>query len=177
MATQKAITANPVRNRGGTIIWGIASSSNAITASFGVTKVASNGLRGNRMTDGAYSRASNAALGPYNTLHPYPMLIGYQLKLAGYTVPFPRVASVLNPFCGMNRIESFRTIRRVTAGWNYTTGRFLTTPTSAYDAMESIDNSSNVDTASRPSRAVPGEFAYLTGKPTATRTTYRAKTG
>lgn len=53
----------------------------------------------------------------------------------------------------INYKDSFRTLKQVTAGWNYATGRFLTTPTVQLDSFGG-------DNAGSPTRANPGEYVY-----------------
>jgi len=49
--------------------------------------------------------------------------------------------------------ENRRTTLMVTAGWNFATGQFLTSPTEQLDAFGNDD-------AARPTRAVPGELVF-----------------
>lgn len=72
-------------------------------------------------------------------------------------------------------IESIRTVGDRAVGWNYVTGRLLNTPTPTNDTFKSIDGGAIVDQAARPSRAVPGEFVYLTASKTPVQKDYPAK--
>lgn len=51
----------------------------------------------------------------------------------------------------INYKQKFRTLKQSAAGWNYVTGRFLTTPVVT---LEDFGN----DDAGTPTRAIPGEF-------------------
>lgn len=85
----------------------------------------------------------------------------------------------------IHRQEKVRTTRYTTAiragYWNIYSGQWSTTPTTAVDAF--WDNSGNAtsatstDQAASPSRSVPGELVYKTGKLEPVQDDYKSKTG
>ena len=98
------------------------------------------------------------------------LLTGYSTKIAGIsdnTLKYPAVESATYARTSINRAESRRTRKIVTAGWNYVTGQPLSNP------AVSTDTFGNDDT-SRPTRSIPGEFVYHEGKGTPTQANYRA---
>lgn len=72
-------------------------------------------------------------------------------------------------------IESIRTTGDRAVGWNYVTGALLSTPSVSNDTFKSIDGGAVVDQAARPTKAVPGEFVYLTASKTPVQKDYPAK--
>lgn len=179
MAQQKAVSGSAYKNNGGTFLNATATRGNTVTATFGFTKYAFSGRRGNTIKLDVYGTTVSAG-GVFNRYSRYMMSVAYMSHFLGSTITYLGAYPILIPvrtYARINRKESFRTLRRITAGWNYVTGAQLTAPTAATDTMESIDNSSTVDTAAYPTRAVPGEFAYQYGAASPKRTTYRAKTG
>lgn len=76
----------------------------------------------------------------------------------------------------INRLEAIRTRQQRAAGWNYVTGQLLSTPSVTADTFKAIDGTSNIDHAARPTRAVPGEFVYLTAAKTPVQKDYPART-
>lgn len=94
---------------------------------------------------------------------------GYVGGSANTALSFPSAENATNVRRIIHRTESKYTRRIVTAGWNYVTGNYITYPTSASDSF-------STDDASRPTRAIPGEFVYLETGQTPTQDNYDAKT-
>lgn len=69
----------------------------------------------------------------------------------------------------INRNETIQTVKFVTAGWNYVTGKFLTTPSISVDSF-------GADDAARPTRALPGGLVYVDAGKTIITTDYKPKT-
>lgn len=98
------------------------------------------------------------------------LLTGYSTKIAGLsdnTLKYPGVESDTFVRPQINRAESRRTRKIVTAGWNYVTGQPSSNPAVSTDTFGNDD-------ASRPTRSIPGEFVYHEGKGTPTQADYRA---
>lgn len=159
---QKAITGNSYKNKGATVVFG----GNANTTSGPVTNVptlaqvvgnpaigksigsqiVSGGLTG---VQKALSSGSLASM----TKGRYVMTWlsgGYLAGVAARSLNTPANYNI-NNIQSIHKKESYRSRLIVTAGWNYTTGRPLTTPTAQLDSFGNDD-------AARPSRALPGEF-------------------
>ena len=77
----------------------------------------------------------------------------------------------------IHSVEKVWTRRIVTAGWNYVTGKPLTSPTVNEDEYKNLDSGTYTDQAAHPSRAVPGEFVYMFGGKRVQLDNYKAKTG
>lgn len=76
----------------------------------------------------------------------------------------------------INKLEAIRTRQQRAAGWSYVTGQLLSVPSVTNDTFKSIDGTGNIDQAARPTRAVPGEFVYLTASKTPIQRDYPART-
>lgn len=182
MASQKAVSANVYHNGGGTILQaGNIASQTAntiptapITYNLTLSKGQQNLIQGPivytntrkantsgnfaRMTAGKYviMRTTTELAGVSNTV----LLTG-----AG---AFNRRPIAFYEYDSVVKIIS-------TGGWYYQSGRPVSATFERY-IMKSIDSSSSVDQAARPSLAVPGEFVYIETGKNATLDDYPART-
>lgn len=167
MPTTTAISANPVRNDGGTVLYGnIPSGATNITNAQGKTEQGYNsGLYGSQIPSPETDSTIAAGTDTKNVYKPYSAggyayqgdheftLLGYSRTLAG---------QAFTGFVGprsyrrhsIHKIESIKSVLSVTAGWNYATGQYLTAPTVQTDSF-------GADHAARPTPAIPGELVYL----------------
>ena len=67
-------------------------------------------------------------------------------------------------------LESIKTLKQITAGWNYATGAFLSAPST-------VTTSFGSDNEGRPSRTNAGEWSYHYGASAPKSVDYPAKTG
>jgi hypothetical protein len=85
----------------------------------------------------------------------------------------------------IHRQEKVRTTRYTTAVragyWNIYSGQWSTTPTTAVDAFwdnaNDTTSATSTDQAASPSRSIPGELVYKTGKLEPVQDDYKSKTG
>lgn len=179
-AYQKAITANSYKNKGGTVVFG----GNANTTSGPITNVPALSLNvankaigqtiGSQVISGGLTGVQKAlSSGNLATMTKGEYVMTWLgSTLAGVTTDvFNTPANYnINNLNSIHKKESIRSRLIVTAGWNYATGRPLTTPTAQSDSFGNDD-------AARPSRAVPGEFVIKkNNSPEASMMDYPAKT-
>lgn len=161
-AYQKAITANSYKNKGGTVVFG----GNANTTSGPITNVPALSLNvankaigqtiGSQVISGGLTGVQKAlSSGNLATMTKGRYVMtwlsgGYLAGVAARSFNTPANYNI-NNIQSIHKKESYRSRLIVTAGWNYVTGRPLTTPTAQSDSFGNDD-------AARPSRAVPGEF-------------------
>ncbi len=177
MATTTAISANPTRNNGATVLFGGNANTtgvkpNVTNAPFlsvvgptadllfqsgtaqGVIFAKSAGTFG-KLTPGSYiaKRMTTTLAGIADTT----LLTG--------GADFANRRSI-------NYNESNYTLHAVSSSWNYVTGAFL------YNPPPVSNDSYGTDDAARPTRAIPGELQYSEGTgPIPTQKDYSAKTG
>ena len=177
MADYTNFSGTVINNKGGVALWDNKRTGNSVlSSSHGRDFMTDEQLSGPRQETGAPGASGTVkALSAGNFAKTYARvydIIGENTSLAGVA------STVLDTPAGdrataqaIDRSESNKTLKQVTAGWNYVTGRFLTTPTESNDSF-------GTDDASRPSRAIPGEFVihqgFGAGAPT--QKDYRAKT-
>jgi hypothetical protein len=155
----KAVSANPYKKVSGVIYFGgTADGINATvvpartTVGFGgrnqngIMKVVTN-LTGKAISAGKFGVQE---AGQY-------IIIGYMSRLASTdNSKLNRPAADFGRR-SINRLETAHTLLSRTAGWNYTTGAYLTTPSVSADNF-------GTDYEARSSRALPGRYAmYLSG--------------
>jgi hypothetical protein len=80
------------------------------------------------------------------------------------------------------KVRSTRTTSAIRAGyWNIYSGTWSTTPTTAvdnfWDNAAATTSATSTDQAASPTRSVPGELVYKTGKLAPVLDNYKAKTG
>lgn len=162
---QKAITANAYRGikdgaSGATIVFGGNKASNSFVTNVPENRlVMSNPAMGTTIgsqviasaTTGVQKTLSSGSLASM-TKGKYVM-VWLTTTLAGVAArQFLTPANYnINRLRSIHYSESMRSRLSVTAGWNYVTGRPLTTPTVQLDSF-------GTDDAARPSRTLPGEF-------------------
>lgn len=160
---QKAISANAYKNRGGTVVFG----GNATTTttspftnnpalSLTVANKAIGQTIGSQVVSGGLTGVQKAlSSGDLATMAKgkYVMVWLSGGVLAGVAArQFNTPANYnINRLDSIHKKEAYRSRLIVTAGWNYVTGRPLTTPTAQNDSFGNDD-------AARPTRSIPGEF-------------------
>jgi hypothetical protein len=181
-AYTKAISGNAYKNRGGTVVFGgnatttttspftnnpalsLTVANKAIGQTIGSQVVASSTL-------GVQKALSSGNLATM-TKGRYVMTWlsgGYLAGVAARSFNTPANYNI-NNLNSIHKKESIRSRLIVTAGWNYVTGRPLTTPTAQSDSFGNDD-------AARPSRSIPGEFIIKeSNKRAASMKDYSAKT-
>lgn len=162
-----AVTRTSTKNRGGSIVR--AGNVNTSLAQAVSTSYAPVGAFGSVVVPASVTvndYATTAAGGTIakNTQRPQGMKLSDPLKSGAL---FPSLIR------SIHKLETLRTRRLTTAiragYWNIYTGQFTTPPTVATDSLAN-------DNAATPTRAVPGDLVYRTGKPTPVVDTYKAKT-
>jgi hypothetical protein len=174
MSTTTAISANPTRNNGGTVLFGggVPTSPTNITnapflAIIGPTLdllLQSGAANGNIFAKSAGTYGKMAA-GSFVAMRMATSLAGISdTTLLTGAADFGQRKSI-------NVNESNYTLHAVSSSWDYLTGQFNNNP------VPVTNDSFGTDDAARPTRSVPGEFVYHEGKATPTQDDYDAKTG
>ena len=180
----KAVTGNRVKVNGGSVVGNtsIASTQTNITARVALgdasKRYAPGHIPGANGASGV-GLAKAISSGNYAKMTPGKYLI-YRVttEIAGIpNVILRSGTSQIGLQRPINKLEAIRTRQQRAAGWNYVTGQLLSTPSVTNDTFKSIDGTGNIDQAARPTRAIPGEFVYLTASKTPVQKDYPARTG
>lgn len=129
-------------------------------------------------------KALSAGTFAYNNSSPIAPKV--TTSIAGVSNTFLRSAAdkpgIVRSIHRQEKVRTTRTTTAIRAGqWNIYTGKWTTNPTTAVDAF--WDNAGNTtsatstDHAASPTRAVPGELVYMTGKKAPVLNDYKSKTG
>lgn len=169
----KGVTGNRVKPNGGSVVGNttIGSTQTNITAKLNVGDSSKRYAPGHVPNPGAASGLTTLLALSSGT---YAKMTKGQYLMYRVTTQIAGIANVIlrsgTSQIGLqrpiNRLEAIRTRQQRAAGWNYVTGQLLSTPSVTNDTFKSIDSSGNIDQAARPTRAVPGEFVYLTASKT-----------
>lgn len=165
----KGKTGSAIRDNGAGVTYGGTIGGTNVTLSLGKDGLAT-ARKGNRVPTAADTGVDYTAKaisgGDFANIHTGRYLItgmiGYIAGVANTTLGTTgRVGSLQ---LSTNRRESVSTTLARTAGWNYVTGAFLTTPTANTTTFKAIDGSANIDRAARTTRSAPGNIYYIVGK-------------
>jgi hypothetical protein len=171
IVTAKAITANPIRNDGATVLWGNHTSNRTVTQSLGRTTVGAN--RGPAFTNAiptASTSAEQASRLYYRNVTKglsngnYGVLVARKFIITRVTRDISGIANLsklvfghwATPRIAINKKENsyVRQVRAVT--YSYVTGQPTTFPVVTNDSF-------GTDLAARPTRSAPGRITITTG--------------
>ena len=177
---QKSVTANAYKNNSATILFGNrATGATNATNTPGLTLVGYGARVPGAKVVTNYTQKSISGGVFAGMERGYYIMMRNQSRVAGTALaPLQSGGSFSQNNKSINYTIKQRSYLMVTAGWNYVTGRFLTTPTAQQDKFdEGTFDGTGADLAGTPTRAVPGRLVYLQTGKNATAASYEDKTG
>lgn len=165
-----AITGQPIRNGGATVVYG--RTGRIVSNAPSTTVVAKRTGQYGNVTPPSNSTFTKAAVsgGRYGGMKAGKyIMIGYCPEIAGLTSTLLRSSGAMIQHRTVKSVLNVRTTRVVTAGWNIK-GQLLTNPTVAVDTFGSVDRASNWTQGS------PGRWFFTVNGKVITTATLPAKT-
>ncbi len=173
MATTTAVSANPTRNNGATVVWGGTADGNNVTNLVGRTIIGSE-----NNIYGTWQLASSGNTAPHWKRSAGAVDTGvttHVIRRVSANVIFTGSSKFRNSIHHNFDIRTSRFINPIglTGGWSYTTGLLL----QGAPASGSHDDLGVNGAGFRPSRVIPGEYAIMQTGKTPTQGDYEEKTG
>jgi hypothetical protein len=174
MSTQKAVTSQPTKNNGGSVInAGTDYETNPVLGSRFNSSRADFGVFGSTVVEGVNTSAA-VSEGIFGKLHDI-VAKRISISLAGTLSNEALLsgAGVPSLVRSIHKLETLRSYRQSTAfragNFNLFTGKYSPTPTVAVDSL-------SADSAATPTRAVPGTLVFKGGALVPVSKNYKAKT-
>lgn len=184
MSTQRAITANPIRNNSGTMLGNGTWSTGAVTKQVTLRDSAIEDGYGSKVVQ-AVSPDSSGNLGTFNSMTNFAHFSAGQYMIRRHATTINNVADNTLRFgaadFGLRRpIHSWTGYQRLhITSWDYVTGAATTGGEAGTTVQASgIDGTvgRGADDAANPTDAVPGELVYMVTGATPTQDEYKPRT-